>query len=183
MSKSPARDITLIMAIGPKGELGKGGTLPWPRHTEDMRRFQAHTLGHTIIMGRVTWESLGGPLRYRHNIVITSQPQDISKGLATAVSSFSDALKVADAGEVFVMGGSKTYQKSLLHANRLLVTQMHHHFDADTYYKVPFIEDWQEVTREEYRNGNAMADCDFIEYRRKVAQQPFGFTAASLATV
>lgn len=181
MTKGHARDITLIMATGPKGELGKGGTLPWPRHTEDMRRFQAHTLGHAIIMGRVTWESLGGPLRYRHNIVITSKPQEISKGLATAVSSLSDALAVADDGEVFVIGGSKTYQKTLFHANRLLVTQMHHHFDADTYYKVPFIEDWEEVTREAYRDGNQITDCDFIEYRRKVEKQVFQLNNANMA--
>lgn len=157
------------MALGPKGELGNKGGLPWPRHDEDMRRFQGHTLGHPIVMGRKTWESLGGPLRYRQNIVITTNKSTISKlsNLAEHAVSLDDAFQKANDDEIYVIGGAQTYLRALTSASRLLITQMHHGFEADTYYKVPFMEDWAETNREEYDNGNPVQRCSFIEYVRR----------------
>ena len=163
------KKVTMIMALGPKGELGNKGGLPWPRHDEDMRRFQAHTIGHPIIMGRKTWESLGGPLRYRQNIVITSDRATISKmsTLAEPAPNLDEALRKAQDEDVYIIGGSQTYLRALGAANRLLITQMHHHFEADTYYKVPFMEDWSEIRREEYENGDPVQRCTFLEYVRR----------------
>lgn len=129
-----------------------------------MRRFRAATLGHPIIMGRRTYDGLGGPLKYRHNIVVTSQKL---VGAADAARDMNEALALAaHDDEVYIIGGADIYRQCLLHINRILLTEMLHPWEADTFFRIPFIEDWTKISSEDWSEGDPTTDCRFIEYRR-----------------
>lgn len=159
-----ARDVTLILAYGSDGVLGNHGALPWPHHREDMRRFQEATLGSTLIMGRKTYESLGKPLKWRQNVVISHNPDKIV-GLTKEVNVAKDlAAAIAMAGKtpVFVIGGAAIFGLAMPHANRILLTEMHGDFPGDVYFKIPFLHQWREIRREAWRGEDG--NCDFVEY-------------------
>jgi len=158
------REITLILAYGPDGVLGNKGNLPWPPHHEDMRRFREVTLGATIIMGRKTYESIGRPLPWRSNVVLTSTPRLI-EGEVEAVDTFERALKLAAGTPCFVMGGAAVYALAMPYATRILLTEMHGQFEGDVYFKIPFLHQWEEVSRDPWRGSDG--HCDFVEYRPK----------------
>lgn len=130
-----------------------------------MRRFRAATLGHPVIMGRRTWESLAGGLPYRQNIVITSSPRRVDPSAADAVKSFADALERAGEGDVYVIGGAKVFAAALPYAERFLITEMKKRFAGDVYFKVPFLADKKLVSREEWQDTNPELHCSFLEYR------------------
>src|SRR6266478_2847130 len=96
--------IALIAAVAQNGVIGMHNRLPW-RLPDDLQRFRALTTGHSIIMGRKTWESIGGPLRERQNIVVTRQ-RDFRTPGAQVAGSLETALELAALPEpVFVIGG------------------------------------------------------------------------------
>lgn len=156
-------EVTLILAHGRDGVLGNKGALPWPSHREDMRRFREETLGSTIIMGRKTFDSLGKPLPYRQNVVVTKHPAQFQREGVVAVSSVKDALAAAQGTRAIVIGGAAIYALAMPYATRILLTEMHGDFEGDVYFRIPFIHQWTEVSREEWRGADG--DCSFIEYR------------------
>lgn len=156
------KSVTLIVAYGPDGALGYHGGLPWPRHTEDMRRFKQATLGKSVIMGRNTFESLKGPLPFRQNIVITNRAGSVHGDVDTA-KSFEQALAKAMDGECFVIGGAAIYNLALPHADRVLLTEMKNQYEADVYFKIPYIHHWAEVSRERWTGEGE--PCDFVELK------------------
>ena len=121
--------LALIAAVGPGMELGLGGDLVW-HISEDLRRFRRLTLGHPVIMGRKTWESLPKrPLPGRLNIVLSRglDPSGMPEG-AAAVASLGEALALCAEGEVpFVIGGAEVYRQCLPAATELHIT----HVDAE----------------------------------------------------
>ena len=118
--------IVLIAAVARNGVIGRGGRLPW-RMPADLARFKRLTLGHTVLMGRRTWESLGRPLRGRRNVVLTRDASFAEPG-CEVVHSVEEGRALADGGdELFVIGGASVYAAFLPFADRLLVT----HIDAD----------------------------------------------------
>lgn len=157
-------DVTLILAYGRNGVLGNRGALPWPAHREDMRRFREETLGSTIIMGRKTLESIGRPLPYRQNVVISRHPGQIRcEGSLLAVSSMKEAVAAAEGTRPIVIGGAAIYALAMPFARRILLTEMHGDFEGDVFFKIPFLHQWTEVSREEWRGADG--DCTFLEYR------------------
>src|ERR1700759_3434706 len=116
--------ISIIVAVAENGVIGRGGELPW-RLSADLQRFKKLTMGHTIIMGRRTWESIGRPLPGRRTIVVTRQTgYPVVEGVQTA-ASLDDALETAEAAgesEAFVVGGAQLYQEALHHADRFYFT-------------------------------------------------------------
>jgi dihydrofolate reductase len=136
--------ITLIAAVAENNIIGRtvGGvsSLPW-RLSDDLKRFKRRTLGHAVIMGRTTYESVGAPLLGRENIVLTANPAWSAPGV-TRAGSLHDALALATAfehahhadaeAEVFVIGGAKVYASALPHATRLDLTLVHANVDGDT---------------------------------------------------
>jgi len=156
-------EVTLIMAYGRDGVLGNKGALPWPAHREDMRRFREETLGSTIIMGRKTLDSIGKPLPYRQNVVVTRHPAQIQNEGVVAVNSLKDAIAAAQGTRPIVIGGAAIYALAMPFATRILLTEMHGDFPGDVYFRIPFIHQWTEVSREEWRGADG--DCSFIEYR------------------
>ncbi len=141
--------ISLIVAVSKNGIIGNKGRLPW-HLPADLKRFKQLTMGHPILMGRKTFESVGKPLPGRTNIVITRQPDFQACG-ATMVHSLKEALLLCEnEKEVFVIGGAEIYRQALPFADRIYLTRINQDFKGDT---VLFEIDpavWKETFREEF---------------------------------
>ena len=117
--------VGLIWAQSASGVIGRAGNIPW-RLPEDMSRFKDLTMGHTVVMGRRTWESLPArvrPLPGRRNVVLTRQADYMAEG-AVVVTSLDDALAEAAEGNVWVIGGAEIYALALPRATRCEVTEV-----------------------------------------------------------
>lgn len=131
-------DIAIIVAMGMNGCIGKDGGLPW-RIPGDLRFFKETTLGHPIIMGRKTYDSIGKPLPGRQNIVITRSPKP-AEGNLCYVSSLTQALLEAEKhlpadATAFVIGGGEIYKEALPFANVVYITHVPELVkDADTFF-------------------------------------------------
>ena len=125
-------------------------------------------MGHHMVMGRKTFESIGKPLPGRTSVVITSNPDWIYPGCISA-PNLKLALEVCEGEkEVFVIGGSQVFTEAIHKADRLFVTRIHHEFDGDTWF--PEIDEtvWTKVKSEEHlKDERNPWDYTFIEYRRK----------------
>jgi len=158
-------DIILIAAVAANRVIGVNNALPW-RIAEDLKRFKALTLGHPIIMGRKTWESLGRALPGRHNIVITRNP-DYCAESATVVTSLTDAIATcANEETAFVIGGADIYAQTLPLAQRMELTEIHAEVAGDAYFPVFSCLDWSELKREPHVSLDGLA-YDFVSYQRK----------------
>nr|MDD5838297.1 dihydrofolate reductase [Eubacteriales bacterium] len=125
--------VSMIAAVGKNLELGKNNDLIW-HFREDMKFFKDTTMGHTVVMGRKTFESLPKALPGRKNIVISSNAEYQAQG-ATVVTSVEEALQIADNEEIFVIGGGKIYAEFLPYADKLYLTEIDAECeDADTYF-------------------------------------------------
>ena len=125
--------VSMIAAVGKNLELGKNNNLIW-HFKEDMKFFKDTTMGHTVVMGRKTIESLPKALPGRKNIVISSNAEYQAQG-ATVVTSVDEALQIADNEEIFVIGGGKIYAEFLPYADKLYLTEIDAECaDADTYF-------------------------------------------------
>ena len=125
--------VSMIAAVGKNLELGKNNNLIW-HFKEDMKFFKDTAMGHTVVMGRKTFESLPKALPGRKNIVISSNAEYPAQG-ATVVTSVEEALQIADNEELFVIGGGKIYAEFLPYADKLYLTEIYAECaDADTYF-------------------------------------------------
>lgn len=138
-------EIVLVVAVAQNGVIGREGAIPW-HISDDLKRFKALTLGHAVVMGRKTWDSLPRkPLPGRVNIVVTRQKDWQAQG-ATVVHSLDDALAGAS-GPVMVIGGAEIYRRALPLATRVELTEVHKDFEGDA----RFTWDrsvWKETARE-----------------------------------
>lgn len=131
--------------------IGRDNALPW-RLPADMKHFKELTIGHTVIMGRKTYDSMGQPLVDRRNIVISRDPSLEYDG-AEVVSSLDDALGLAAGDEeVFVAGGADIYRLALPRADRIYLTLIHTEVDGDTYFPQFEADEWRLV--EDVRHGS-----------------------------
>jgi dihydrofolate reductase len=127
--------ISLLVAMDEKRGIGKAGKLPW-HLSSDLRRFRELTMGHHMIVGRKTFESIGKPLPGRHTIVATRNSNFKHEG-CFVTRSVEDAIALArERGEteVFVIGGAEIYAQALDAADRIYLTQVHAVVDADTFF-------------------------------------------------
>ncbi len=155
--------ISLIVAVSRNGVIGKDNKLPW-HLPEDLKRFKALTMGHPIIMGRKTFESIGKPLPGRTNIVITHQKNFAYYG-ATTTPSLDEALRMTEKeGEVFVIGGAQVFKHALPAADKLYLTLIDRDVEGDTFFRWAPSE-WQEISRENFLT--ATLPYSFITYERK----------------
>ncbi|MCS6916960.1 MAG: dihydrofolate reductase [Chitinophagales bacterium] len=159
--------ITIIVAAAQNGVIGRNNRLPW-HLPADLKRFKQITLGHPIIMGRNTYESIGRPLPGRINLVVTRQ-QDYEAPGCIVVHSLQEALEYAQrsgATECFVIGGGDLIQAALVWADRILLTRIYHDFDGDTFLPQLNDDDWKLVSEEKHppdaKNPYAYA---FLEYK------------------
>ncbi len=149
--------ISIIVAIaGKKRVIGKKGSLPW-YIPQELKRFKEVTMGHSIIMGRKTHESIGKPLPGRTNIVITHEPDYKALG-CIVVHSLDEALKEAQDDEIFVIGGGEIYKQALPLATKLYLTYIDKEIEGDVFFpdysefkKVVYESDWQEHEEFKYK--------------------------------
>lgn len=123
--------VAIIAAVADNGVIGWGGRIPW-RLPSDMRHFRRLTTGHTVVMGRRTFEDIGRPLPERRTIVVTSRPLE---GVETA-SSVAAAIAEAT-GTVFLAGGSAIYAEGLRIAGSAYITRVHTERDGDVFFPDP----------------------------------------------
>jgi dihydrofolate reductase len=146
-------EIVLVVAIADNGVIGKDGGIPW-HISEDMKRFKAMTMGHTIVMGRKTWDSLPKkPLPGRVNVVVTRQADWRAEGAITA-SSLGQAT-AGTSGTVMVIGGEEIYQRALPMASRIELTEVHKAFDGDAKFDLDR-SGWRETAREDHVTADGL---------------------------
>jgi dihydrofolate reductase len=156
--------IYLIAAVASNGVIGANGKLPW-HLPEDLKHFKKLTLGHPVIMGRHTWESLGKPLPGREHIVVTRQA-----GFAALGASVAATLPAAIAlctGEplAFVIGGAELYAAALPLADGLILTEIDADYDGDTRFPEWDRKAWR-ATQKETHTSEKGVRFDFVLYER-----------------
>ena len=140
--------ITLIAARARNGAIGLGNTLPW-HLPEDLRHFRAATLGHPVLMGRRTFDSIGRALPGRRTLVLTTDP-GWSRPDCERVGSIDAALqRVAGAPELFVAGGAQVYALAMPRADRLLVTEVDLEVEGDVFFPPIDPARWRLIDRRE----------------------------------
>ncbi len=139
--------ISLIVAASTNNIIGVKGGLPW-RLSADLKRFKAITMGKPVIMGRLTYESIGRPLPGRQNIVITRQPDYTADG-CDVVGSIDAAIEVAAAApEIMVIGGGDIYRQFMPHANRIYLTRVQAEIAGDAFFPEVKESEWQLASSE-----------------------------------
>ena len=163
--------ITLILARARNGVIGRDNAMPW-KIPGEQAVFKRITMGHPIVMGRKTWESIlasaGRPLPGRRNIVVTRNPAYAAPG-AEVVDSVAAAVALCQqAPEMFVIGGAELYRAALPDAHRMIITAIDADFDGDTFLPAPDPQFWHETAREPLP-AQAPRDfaVDFVTYERR----------------
>jgi dihydrofolate reductase len=158
--------ICLIAALAANRVIGRNNALPW-HLPADLKRFKALTMGHPVLMGRNTRESIGRPLPGRRNLVITRN-RDYSAPGCEIIHSLDEAIAACrGAREVFIIGGAELYRESLPRADRLEFTEIHAEFDGDATFPEYFQGEWRETAREIHRNEAGIPfRYDFVRYER-----------------
>jgi dihydrofolate reductase len=152
----------LIVAMSEEGTIGDKGKIPW-HIREDLQRFKRLTMGHPIIMGRKTYESIGKPLPGRTNIVLTQNPTFTAPAEVRTFTTLDAALehcRAQNVESVFIIGGSKIYQLALPLADKLFVTEVHQRINGDTKFPDYDHREWTEIARED------RPEYSFVEYAR-----------------
>ena len=157
--------ITIIVAQAKNRAIGIDGALPW-HLSADLKRFRQLTSGHTIIMGRKTWDSIGKPLPNRHNIVIT-RTQDLVLEGAQTVTSLKAAIQVASNElEKFIIGGAEIYNLALPIVDTIEMTLIHQDIQGDTYFPPVDSNIWEVSERSEYQDDASGLGYSFVTYKR-----------------
>lgn len=141
--------ISLIVAMDEERGIGVEGRLPW-HLPADLKRFKSLTMGHHLITGRITYESIGNPLPGRTMIIVTRNPNYQPDGCLVA-RSLETAVEFARMGmedEVFVIGGGDLFEQAIDLADRIYLTQVHAILPADVYFPEYSSIDWQEIKTE-----------------------------------
>ena len=156
--------VYLVAAVAANGIIGANGRLPW-HLPEDLQHFKRLTLGHAVIMGRKTWQSIGKPLPNRNNIVVTRSRGFAAPG-AQVASTFEQALALCPADKpVFVIGGSEVYRAALPLAAGLVLTEIHRDYEGDARFPEFDRHAWRETRREPRVAANGIR-FDFVQYER-----------------
>jgi dihydrofolate reductase len=145
--------LSIIAAVGENNAIGKDNKLLW-HITEDLKHFKTITLGHPVIMGRKTFESMGKPLSGRTNIIISRNPQLAVEGVIT-VSSLEKAISVASAIDerLFVIGGASVYEEAIRIADTIYLTVVYKRYEADAFFPEISEVEWSEVERIDFKKG------------------------------
>jgi dihydrofolate reductase len=139
--------VILIAAVGSNGVIGRDNDLPW-RIREDLQHFKQLTLGHTLVMGRKTYDSIGRPLPGRRTVVVTRQPDWAAQADGVEVAHSLDyALKLADGNDVYIAGGGEIYRQALPLGDRLELTEVAQSPAGDVTFPAFDRAEWTETAR------------------------------------
>ena len=159
--------ITLVAAIASNNVIGKENSLPW-NIPEDLKRFKQMTSGHTILMGRKTFDSIGRPLPNRQNIVMTKDENFEREGIKV-INGLDEALELIKKSneDIFVIGGSKIYELFEPVANSLAITRILKDFEGDAFFPDINWDLWQIEKEEKFFDEKSNIECKLIEYSKK----------------
>ena len=146
--------ISMIVARSHNHVIGRDNQMPW-KISADLQFFKRVTMGHPVIMGRKTWESIGRPLPGRRNIVVSRNTHYVATG-GELVGSLDEALKsLSEFPRVFVIGGEQLFTQAFDKADRLYITEIDLDIEGgDTFFEVPNESSWKEVERTPGTEGN-----------------------------
>ena len=167
----PGSRTNIIVAVAENGVIGRDGDLPW-RISEDLKRFKVITMGHPIVMGRKTYESLpNGPLPGRQNVVISRQTNyqhDSLDDACLVCPSLTAARKLCgDYSELMIIGGAGLYAEALPLATRIFLTEVHAAVSGDVYFPAFDRSQWTETYRQSGEcSGNWDYDYSFVVLER-----------------
>jgi dihydrofolate reductase len=150
MTNEPKK-LSIAVAVGENFAIGKNNQLLW-HMPADLKFFKQTTSGHTVVMGRKTFDSVGRPLPNRRNIVITRDTELKIEGVEV-VNSLDEALAITRMEDkpVFIVGGAEIYKQALPKTQTLYLTTIHHHFDADTFFPEIDRGEWKVISSEVHK--------------------------------
>lgn len=161
--------ISFILAMDENRVIGKNNQLPW-HLPEDLKFFKRTTMGHPIIMGRKTYESIGRPLPGRENIIITRN-RNFQSDQCKVLYSVEDLLIYCAENpneEYFVIGGAEVFKQLIQHVERLYITFIHEQFDGDTFFPSINMKEWELTSREQgLQDEKNPYQYEFLIYDRK----------------
>ncbi len=159
-------DISLICAMSENRVIGINGDLPW-RMPTDMARFRQLTMGHTVIMGRKTFESIGSALPNRKNIVLTRQLFFEAKGCEVA-NGIRHALSICKGEKVFIIGGGEIYRQALPYANKMHITIVYTRVNGDAFFPDISLNEWRNIPGKKIKaDDNNPYDYQFVLYVKR----------------
>ena len=175
--------LSVLAAMARNRVIGHNNAIPW-RLPHDLKHFKELTMGHPLIMGRKTYESIGRLLPGRTSIIITRQPDYEVPG-ALVVRSIGEALSICSqtkseeaehlvpVNECFVIGGADIFQQMLPLCDRLYMTEIQKDFEGDAYFPEFDRNDWREISREEHADDDGL-EYHFVTLDREADQQEQG---------
>jgi dihydrofolate reductase len=158
--------ISIISALAKNRVIGINNTLPW-RLPEDLKYFKALTLGHHILMGRKTWESIGKPLPGRTTVIITRGNYPAPEGVKIAHSLQEAIAACGTDEEIFFVGGAELYAQALPLADRLYLTEIQADVEGDAWFPEYDPAQWRESSRDRRHDEASGLDYHFVVYGRK----------------
>jgi dihydrofolate reductase len=157
--------LSLIVAVAKNHVIGHNNTLPW-HLPEDLKRFKALTMGHHIIMGRKTYESLGRLLPGRTTVIVTRNKHYKVEGALIAHSLEDAWILTSSDSEPFVIGGAELYKEGLKLATKLYMTEVNAEFTGDAFFPEINANDWQLSEKKDHVAASGLEYSDLI-YTRK----------------
>jgi len=157
--------LSMIVAVAHDGVIGVNNTLPW-HLPEDLKRFRALTMGHHIIMGRKTYDSLGRLLPGRTTVIVTRNENYKVEGALVAHSLEAAIALCEDDEEVFLIGGAELYQAGLKLAHKLYITEIELDVVGDSFFPKLVSTEWQETEREAHTSEKGLK-FSYVTYLRK----------------
>jgi len=159
--------LAIVVAMAQNRTIGINNTLPW-RCPEDLKHFKALTLGHHLIMGRKTWDSIGRPLPGRTTIVVTRNPDWRAEGCFVA-HSLDEAIALSGQDEtVFIVGGGELYAQAMARVDTLHVTEIQQEVEGDAHFPAIDRNIWQEIERRSsQQEAPQPLRYDFVTYQRR----------------
>jgi len=158
--------LSIIVAMASNRTIGINNTLPW-RIPEDLKHFKALTMGHHMIMGRKTFDSIGKPLPGRTTVVVTRNREWKIDGCIIA-HSLEEALAACSGDEeIFIVGGAELYAQALPLVNKLYITEIKQDVEGDAHFPEFNCADWQKISHEKRRQETPQPlEYHFVTYRR-----------------
>ncbi|ATB42812.1 dihydrofolate reductase [Cystobacter fuscus] len=156
--------LSAIVAMASNRCIGRDNTLPW-RLPADLQRFKRLTLGHTLLMGRKTYESIGRPLPGRTMLVVTRQHGWAPAGIEVA-HSLEEALARARGDEVFLAGGAQLYEQAMDRVRRLYLTRIDREYEGDTFFPAVDLSTWRLTAEESHPATDTTPPFAFLTYER-----------------
>jgi dihydrofolate reductase len=158
--------ISIIVAMARNGVIGANNALPW-HLSADLKRFKSLTMGHHIVMGRKTFQSIGRVLPGRTSVVLTRNPAFRYEGVLTAASVPEAIQRSIDDSEIFIIGGAGIFRETLPLATRIHATEIARDYDGDTFFPTFDRTQWRETGAEPFSEGQLHGR--FVIYDKKSA--------------